>query len=391
MYDWFRVEWESAAWMNPGRPDEESRGKRKLLLWRLHLLLAELTGDLAHHFQSHIARPDLAISTAALGYALGRAKRSADAMHFLRDAYQSHPLDRSLARAYNHCLGHLGYSQEQEALKRERRNLTKAAPELVRGEEWFTSDSEGPSSTSPSEQLRIVWQGPQTANHALALINREICSRLNARGHELSLVFPSPNEANQLGMALPAPLQERWNQKLKKTADVHVSNQWPPVFEKPSQDRSVVLLAWEFGSLPRSWIEPLATGIGDVWVPHAAMREGFLKSGIPGDKVHVIPMGVARASLHSLPSFPLQTKKRFRFLYVGSALEHGGADLVLKTLHEVFTKEDDVCLVMNELADGRFDKGKNLQKQIERYQSRSGARSGVRGKPFEPRTTHWPL
>jgi hypothetical protein len=43
-----RVEWERAAWQNAGRPAGEQAAKRELLRWRLHTLLAELTGDLAH-------------------------------------------------------------------------------------------------------------------------------------------------------------------------------------------------------------------------------------------------------------------------------------------------------------------------------------------------------
>ena len=47
-FDTFRVEWERAAWANPGNPEAEASDKMRLLRWRLHVLLADQSGDLAH-------------------------------------------------------------------------------------------------------------------------------------------------------------------------------------------------------------------------------------------------------------------------------------------------------------------------------------------------------
>ena len=83
-YDLFRVEWERAAWTNAGRPWEEAAAKRGLLLWRLHCVLAEWTGDLEHYRKAQQARPELWPTLAALGCALGRAGKHAEAVAFLR-------------------------------------------------------------------------------------------------------------------------------------------------------------------------------------------------------------------------------------------------------------------------------------------------------------------
>ncbi len=48
-FDVFRVEWERAAWENAGRPEAEVAAKRRILLWRLHGVLAEWTGELEHY------------------------------------------------------------------------------------------------------------------------------------------------------------------------------------------------------------------------------------------------------------------------------------------------------------------------------------------------------
>ena len=46
-FDFFRVEWERAGWMFAGLPEREAEAKLRLVKWRLSLLLAELTGDVA--------------------------------------------------------------------------------------------------------------------------------------------------------------------------------------------------------------------------------------------------------------------------------------------------------------------------------------------------------
>ena len=61
------MEWERAAWQNAGDPRAEARAKADLLRWRLHALLAEMTGDLAQHHEAVLARPDLGGTQAALG------------------------------------------------------------------------------------------------------------------------------------------------------------------------------------------------------------------------------------------------------------------------------------------------------------------------------------
>jgi len=48
--------------------------------------------------------------------------------------------------------------------------------------------------------------------------------------------------------------------------DVHVRHQWPPQFTPPPAGPLVIMQHWEFGSLPRSWIEPMSRQVDAVWV-----------------------------------------------------------------------------------------------------------------------------
>jgi GT2 family glycosyltransferase/Flp pilus assembly protein TadD len=137
-FDLFRVEWERVAWANAGRSPAEAEAKRTLLRWRLHQLLAELTGNLAHHYEAALARPDLPSSRAALGCVLGQAGHAAAAVPHLRVAVEANPFDRSAARALCQALTDAGVPVESRRLARDRRLLARAAPGLVPSEAWFT-------------------------------------------------------------------------------------------------------------------------------------------------------------------------------------------------------------------------------------------------------------
>jgi GT2 family glycosyltransferase/tetratricopeptide (TPR) repeat protein len=136
-FDHFHVEWERAAWANAGQPLAELRAKRELLRWRLHTVLAELTGDLSHYHEAVVARPDLPLTRAALGCALGRQKRPAEALPHFRRALDANPFDRDLARAFSQALGEAGCDEEQRRLAHDRRLLSQAAPQVVPAESWF--------------------------------------------------------------------------------------------------------------------------------------------------------------------------------------------------------------------------------------------------------------
>lgn len=136
-YDLFRVEWERAAWDHPGEPRAEARAKADLLRWRLHSLLADLTGELPHHYEAVLARPDLPPLRAALGCALGRAGRPAEAAGHLRLVAEANPFDAGAARALWQALTDAGDAEAARRLAAERRLLCEAAPGLVPDEPWF--------------------------------------------------------------------------------------------------------------------------------------------------------------------------------------------------------------------------------------------------------------
>ncbi len=136
-FDLFRVEWERAAWQHAGDRKADARAKTELLRWRLHTLLADLTGELPHFHEAAVARPDLPVTRAALGCALARAGRFADAAPHLRRALAADPFDLPAARALGSVLAELHDEPGSRRLARDRRLLHQAAPNLVPSEPWF--------------------------------------------------------------------------------------------------------------------------------------------------------------------------------------------------------------------------------------------------------------
>ena len=97
----------------------------------------KLTGDLAHHREAALARPDLPATRAALGCALGRAGRPAEAVPHLRRAVTANPFDRPAARGLYQALGEAGDRDGQQVARRRPPAPRPGRAGVVPPEPWF--------------------------------------------------------------------------------------------------------------------------------------------------------------------------------------------------------------------------------------------------------------
>jgi glycosyltransferase involved in cell wall biosynthesis len=375
-----RVEWERAAWENAGRPTAEARAKHDLLRWRAHALLAELTGDLAHHREAALARPDLPATRAALGCALGRAGQPAEAVPHLRRALTANPFDRPAARGLYQALGEAGDRDGQQALAADRRLLSRAAPGVVPPEPWFvepaTHDTSVPIEGSKAARLcHVNWEGVQDEMQSLALVNRQLCLRLIERGHDVSLLpLGFPPELGVPRLPLPVALTARLRVPLSRPCEVHVRHAWPPDFRPPPAGHWVLMQPWEFGSLPRAWVGPIVEQVDEVWAYTRAVRDCYVVSGVPADRVQVVPLGVDLDSFRpGVPLLPLKTRRTFKFLFVGGTIPRKGFDVLMAAYARAFTAEDDVCLVVKDMGAGSFYRGQTAEADVARLQATPSA------------------
>src|SRR5581483_5968157 len=107
-FDGYRVAWERAGWAHAGNPAGERRAKADLLRWRARMLLGEATGEAAHFYEAAVLLPGVPATRAALGCALARAGRVADAVPHLAAAGAGNPFDAQAARAYASALADTG-------------------------------------------------------------------------------------------------------------------------------------------------------------------------------------------------------------------------------------------------------------------------------------------
>jgi glycosyltransferase involved in cell wall biosynthesis len=151
---------------------------------------------------------------------------------------------------------------------------------------------------------------------------------------------------------------------------VHVRHQWPPNFTPPPAGHWVIYQPWEYGSLPVQWIDPISHLVDQVWVPTRFVRDSFLRSGIAGDVVSIIPYGVDihRFNPRATP-LKLKTNKRFKFLFVGGTIARKGIDLLLDTYARLFTNADDVCLVIQDMGSRTFYRGQTASARIAQMQA----------------------
>jgi glycosyltransferase involved in cell wall biosynthesis len=205
----------------------------------------------------------------------------------------------------------------------------------------------------------VAFQGEFFAYNSMALVNRELARALLARrarngdaGAGLTIV---PDE--------PAPEPSVRDDPRFAELRAHAARGVPPCgvlirqsngaadFRRPPDADAVVqILPWEYGALPRAWVDGIrAGGVDEIWTPTEYCRTMFLEAGVAPERVAVVPNGIDPQRFSpdaTAPPYPLPTAKGFTFLFVGGMLPRKGVDVLLAAYRRAFTHADDVALVL---------------------------------------------
>jgi glycosyltransferase involved in cell wall biosynthesis len=126
---------------------------------------------------------------------------------------------------------------------------------------------------------------------------------------------------------------------------------------------------WEFGRLPEDWIGPMSDLVDEIWVPSKYVLKSYVVSGIPVERVRVVPNGVNTDLFHpGAAPYPLPTRKKFKFLFVGGTIWRKGIDLLLEAYRSTFRREDDVVLIVKDIGVDSFYKGQGIGDIIRQIQ-----------------------
>jgi glycosyltransferase involved in cell wall biosynthesis len=215
--------------------------------------------------------------------------------------------------------------------------------------------------TAARSKTKVIWEGCQLYRSSLAMVNRELCSRIaGSRDLHLRLL---PVEAEQHG-GVCAPqvarrLQSLTGAKRSDACDVYVRQSWPPDFKRPPGAKKFVMFQhWEYGRIPRAWVEAINRQVDELWVASRHVFETFVASGVSPEKVWLVPLGANTAVFKPEGmAMNLKTHKKFRFLFVGGTIWRKGIDVLLKSYCAAFNRTDDVCLVIKDMGANSFYRG----------------------------------
>lgn len=223
---------------------------------------------------------------------------------------------------------------------------------IVRGEDQ-------PVVRSQHMSLRplVRFEGDVAARHSLARVNRELCRALVRMpvAFTVEAVSGEPEVARGGGPAGFTSLPGATGPCV-----VEVRHHWPPNLARPRGDHLVLAQPWEFGVVPRTWIQPILDHASEVWTFSAASRQCFVSGGIPAERVVIVPLGVERSVFGpDGPGFTFKVPASRRFLYVGGTIDRKGFDIALTAYLNTFTRAHDVAFVVKPFLSGAQYRGMN--------------------------------
>lgn len=221
--------------------------------------------------------------------------------------------------------------------------------------------------------LNIVWEGSQFVYHSLALVNREHCLNIiKSDNVNLTIIPYEPDKfdpkINDKYYAL-AQKDIRYkpddNSEISRLPYLWIRHQWPPKFDPPRGAKWVIMQPWEFTQLRKDFAE-LFNQADQIWTPSNYSRQCMIESGIDFDKVQIVPNGVDPELFKpDGDNYPLNTKKKLKFLFCGGTIYRKGIDILLKAYVKAFKKADDVCLVIKDMGGDTFYKGQTANQMIQ--------------------------
>ena len=110
---------------------------------------------------------------------------------------------------------------------------------------------------------------------------------------------------------------------------------------------SIARTMLEVSRIPQSWVYHFRR-MDEIWVPNQFNYNSFVDSGVPEEKLFIIPSPVDLIDPQVIHPYPVKSKKNFKFISIFNyeARDRKGLDILLKTYSQSFTTKDDVCLII---------------------------------------------
>ncbi len=126
---------------------------------------------------------------------------------------------------------------------------------------------------------------------------------------------------------------------------------------------------WEFGSLPRSWVESLQDAADEIWCYSTYVANEYLDAGFAAERVHVVPLGIDPGVFYPKDrARAVPTERDCVFLFFGGTITRKGIDVLLEAWRRAFTRHDDVALIIKDVK--MYDAHDQRRQQILQLSSR---------------------
>ena len=226
--------------------------------------------------------------------------------------------------------------------------------------------------TADAKHMRPVavsWEGSFLDHGSLSQVNRNLIGQLKMIADcNITCVANGAPMAADAASIWPELAREMVSQPAPGAA-VTVRHAWPPNWKRPATGKLAVIQPWEFGSLPQEWVRQ-ARDVDEFWIPSEYVRRVYVESGVPAEKVFVVPNGVDAEKFHpQVAPMKLATQKKFKFLFVGGTIGRKGPDLLLQAYRQQFTAVDDVCLIIKDFGGQSVYHGQTFEAAIRTAQS----------------------
>lgn len=211
----------------------------------------------------------------------------------------------------------------------------------------------------------VILEGPFLEHSSLARINREIAmSLLQCRALEVALAPTGYASGALAPTEALAQIKAAMNNQPARV-DLTIRQQWPPDFSRPECGKLAVILPWEYGTVPRMWVDQINSNVDELWVPSKFVQRVLVRSGVPEERVQVIPEGFDPGLFtpkggRARP----QATRQFLFLFVGGAIRRKGIDLLLKAYRDAFEPGDDVTLLVTALGSQAAYQHNSLHEEV---------------------------
>lgn len=231
----------------------------------------------------------------------------------------------------------------------------------------------------------LLWHGSYFVHHSLALVNRELSLALLENEtfrsqFDLGIAPYEPNAFDPAETPRFAPLIERHG-VIPSDVRLTVRHRWPPEFAAPDKGQLALFQHWEFGSIPSAWVTGLERGAAEAWVSTNWVKQCFVQSGVPEERVSVIPLGVNPNVFHTgvepydFSHNPLTRHIKpdtYKFLFVGGTIPRKGVDVLLDAYDRGFTARDNVTLIIKDFGTNSFYANQGMNALVRALQAKPG-------------------